>query len=318
MMGALRSARAIARGTWWYVPVLCIAGLPASLAADKPRVERPYVSFGVHGSATDNIFQEEESLGTTRDSFTTFELEAMPEIRLPAGNKLVPGLELRHVLYRETSPADYTEGQASLEWKRGKTRLRATYLRSPHRLLFITDLGEEVVYEKDSWFLRLRQGLGERVLLDARAGIQEEEFEAPEEDRTNTGRSARLACSVKIVAPFRPRLGVIYDREDSVDPAENHSYRRSGGEAGAEGDLGRHMRYLARLRYTRTEYLGTDAGESNFEREDERRDAFLEFQFPVEAGWTFRIGGTHLVADSTRKDRNFTATEGWAAVTWEF
>ena len=115
---------------------------------------------------------------------------------------------------------------------------------------------------------------------------------------------------------FQPRIGYTHRQDDAN--SENYDRERGRIELSAEGRFASRWFYLVRLRQHESDYETLDPGMSNFAREDDRDELWLQFGVAVRESWRVLFGASKLDSVSTRTSRNFDTFGAWTSVRYEF
>jgi len=297
-----RSARALVLTT------LAALFVPTVLAGDRKNWEAEVGTRVVH---TDNFFFRAEDPTNPPPSATISTLYATGEVELDSGRGAwILGGQAAGSYTTDIPDANYSTVEASVGYKRGRTRVTLAYAYLPNRVY--SEEAEGIFYDLDGLALAVRQVLARGLWAEVEYNVEQWRFDPVEALRD--ARSDELVGTLRV--PLGSRVGVRFFGVGMRKAADSPDYDWTGYGYGLalEWTASPKFNLYARGRQREREYGNAATGDSNFERSDSILDALLNLRWNVGKSIGLGLAGNYRRGESTREDRNYDASQAGFSV----
>jgi hypothetical protein len=277
---------------------LAVRSIP--LAGASFRFQEFRLNMGLANES--NVFQE---LGVSKpDWIAGIGGQVQAELRFGKKTTLIPLLSLRWNRYQRYKVATYPQAMGGLELRSGKHRLGIEWSSAPGRLLYVSNLSGDILYDSRVLSAIYRVSLSSALVFRLKYERERQDYGLTAPGRNMARNTWAAELHYRVSPSLTPRFGFSWGRENASEI--NYSFNKPEVMAAASLSSPSGPSMFLRYRLAWRGYITSIATEKNFQRHDRHHNLLMEIKFPLDKHLFLVFRVNHKKKTSTRLDMNFT------------
>ena len=208
--------------------------------------------------------------------------------------------------------ADYYDFNVGGEFKRGSRKYSAEVSVRPNQVF--EEEAAPTFYDLTALELGFRQNLRPGMWLGFEYELENQNFDRLAELRDAQVHTFDVSFRYPLSERYGLRATVLYETKDADGPRYNND--GPGAALALEGQPSESIQLFLRYKFRTRDFPDADAGDRNFERQDDLHDIVFNATWRFLSHWGIRFDGFLRDGSSNRPDRNYTGSRFYAGAVY--